>query len=267
MKVVVCIVSDGRQKIHPRTLACIQKLGCYQPGPAKNVCPSSFLLLFLLLICFSLLVSPIHWILTSADPPAVSARDQSVNGKAVTAHIYEYTTQMRVDSKLNIVPGKADSVPVQLLLSDLPFSPPSLVSKGELEGLKRLGREQLLEREEPEEAQLAQMVLQRLSLFPSLRLDLPRPHPLADLWPRPILQAFGPLLVPNVCVLIDAGTAPGPTSIYHLWKSFDVNSDVGGACGEIVALKGKYWSSLFKNPLVAAQNFEWVSSPLALTAR
>lgn len=51
-------------------------VGCYQPGPAKNV----------------------------------------VNGKPVTAHIYEYTTQMRVNSKLQIVPGNADSVPVQLLL-------------------------------------------------------------------------------------------------------------------------------------------------------
>ena len=36
-KVVVCIVSDGRAKINPRTLAVIQKLGCYQPGQAKNV--------------------------------------------------------------------------------------------------------------------------------------------------------------------------------------------------------------------------------------
>jgi chitin synthase len=35
---------------------------------------------------------------------------------------------------------------------------------------------------------------------------------------------------------------------------------VGGACGEIVALKGRYWSTLFKNPLVAAQNFEYKMS-------
>ena len=25
---------------------------------------------------------------------------------------------------------------------------------------------------------------------------------------------------------------PGPTSIYHLWKAFDINSDVSGASGE-----------------------------------
>lgn len=167
-KVVVCIVSDGRQKIHPRTLACIQKLGCYQPGPAKNV----------------------------------------VNGKAVTAHVYEYTTQLRVNSKLQIVPGNADSVPVQLLFC-----------------LKERNQKKL------------------------------NSH-------RWFFNAFGQILVPNVCVLIDVGTQPGPHSIYHLWKSFDLNSEVGGACGEIVALKGRYWSTLAKNPLVAAQNFEvrWLPS-------
>jgi chitin synthase len=47
---------------------------------------------------------------------------------------------------------------------------------------------------------------------------------------------------------------PGPTSIYHLWKTFDINSNVGGACGEIVAPKGKYGQYLI-NPLVARQNF------------
>ncbi|KAG6853465.1 Chitin synthase 4 [Blastosporella zonata] len=57
---------------------------------------------------------------------------------------------------------------------------------------------------------------------------------------RWFFNAFGPLLQPNVCVLLDVGTMPGPTSIYHLWKAFDINSNVGGACGEIVALKGKW---------------------------
>lgn len=52
---------------------------------------------------------------------------------------------------------------------------------------------------------------------------------------------------------------PGPTSIYHLWKAFDINSNVGGACGEIVALKGK-WGLNLLNPLVAAQNFEYKMS-------
>lgn len=45
--------------------------------------------------------------------------------------------------------------------------------------------------------------------------------------------AFGPILQPNVCVLLDVGTMPRSKSIYHLWKAFDINSNVGGACGEV----------------------------------
>lgn len=52
-KVVVCIVSDGRQKINSRTLSVIAAMGAYQDGVGKN----------------------------------------AVNGKPVTAHIYEYTSQ------------------------------------------------------------------------------------------------------------------------------------------------------------------------------
>ncbi|BGP41655.1 Chitin synthase, class 3 [Rhodotorula kratochvilovae] len=70
------------------------------------------------------------------------------------------------------------------------------------------------------------------------------------------LQAFAPQLDPRVVVLIDVGTKPAAGSIYELWKAFDLNSNVGGACGEIVAMKGKWWLGLL-NPLVAAQNFEY----------
>jgi chitin synthase len=62
-----------------------------------------------------------------------------------------------------------------------------------------------------------------------------------------------------VCVLLDVGTMPGPTSIYHLWKAFDINSDVGGTCGEIVVLKGKY-GQYFINSLAVTQNFEYKMS-------
>ncbi|KAL1755172.1 class II chitin synthase, partial [Schizophyllum commune] len=31
-KVVVCIVADGRKKVHPRVLDCLTLLGVYQPG-------------------------------------------------------------------------------------------------------------------------------------------------------------------------------------------------------------------------------------------
>ncbi|KAL4262585.1 Chitin synthase [Pleurotus pulmonarius] len=73
---------------------------------------------------------------------------------------------------------------------------------------------------------------------------------------RWFFNAFAPLLQPNVCVLLDVGTRPGNKSIYRLWKTFDLNSNVGGACGEIAVYKGKHWS-LLANPLVAAQNFEY----------
>ena len=63
--------------------------------------------------------------------------------------------------------------------------------------------------------------------------------------------------------------------MYYLWKTFDLNSNVAGACGEIAAYKGRRWKSLL-NPLgklfsllsgmrkimrhdasVASQNFEY----------
>lgn len=69
-------------------------------------------------------------------------------------------------------------------------------------------------------------------------------------------NAFSALLRPNVCLLLDVGTMPQPRSIYRLWNEFDRDPSVGGACGEIVASKGKLWRELL-NPLVAAQNFEY----------
>lgn len=73
-----------------------------------------------------------------------------------------------------------------------------------------------------------------------------------------VLAAMG-VYQDGVAKNVDVGTQPGTSSIYRLWKSFDVNSNVGGACGEIVALKGKFLKNLF-NPLVAAQNFEYKMS-------
>nr|AZQ26798.1 putative chitin synthase 1 [Ganoderma lucidum]QDK64616.1 chitin synthase [Ganoderma lucidum] len=164
-KVVVCIVSDGRQKINSRTLSVIAAMGAYQDGVAKNV----------------------------------------VNGKPVTAHIYEYTTQISVTPSMKLEGAERGIVPVQILFC-----------------LKEKNQKKI------------------------------NSH-------RWFFNAFGPILQPNVCVLLDVGTMPGPTSIYHLWKAFDINSNVGGACGEIVALKGKYGQNLI-NPLVAAQNFEYKMS-------
>ncbi|KAJ3275492.1 Chitin synthase, class 2 [Terramyces sp. JEL0728] len=76
---------------------------------------------------------------------------------------------------------------------------------------------------------------------------------------RWFFNAFGPLIRPNVCILIDVGTKPTTPSLYHLWKAFERDSSIGGACGEIYAELGTGCVNLL-NPLVAAQNFEYKMS-------
>ncbi|EXF74330.1 chitin synthase [Colletotrichum fioriniae PJ7] len=164
-KIVVCIVSDGREKIHPRTLDALAAMGVYQHGIAKNY----------------------------------------VNQKAVQAHVYEYTTQVSLDSDLKFKGAEKGIVPCQLIFC-----------------LKEKNQRKL------------------------------NSH-------RWFFNAFGKALNPNVCILLDVGTRPGGTSLYHLWKAFDNDSNVAGACGEIKAMKGKFGVNLL-NPLVASQNFEYKMS-------
>lgn len=73
---------------------------------------------------------------------------------------------------------------------------------------------------------------------------------------RWLFNAFGRILNPEVCILLDAGTRPGPKSLLALWEAFYNDKDLGGACGEIHAMLGRGWKNLL-NPLVAAQNFEY----------
>jgi chitin synthase len=73
---------------------------------------------------------------------------------------------------------------------------------------------------------------------------------------RWLFTAFGRILNPEVCILLDAGTKPGPKSLLSLWEGFYNNKNLGGACGEIHAMLGKGWKNLL-NPLIAAQNFEY----------
>ncbi|KAI8366232.1 chitin synthase 1 [Blakeslea trispora] len=73
---------------------------------------------------------------------------------------------------------------------------------------------------------------------------------------RWFFQAMCPIFKPNVCILLDVGTRPGPHSIYKLWQPFHKLRDVGGACGEIRPMTGKGGVYLL-NPLVGAQNFEY----------
>ena len=164
-KIVVCIVSDGREKIHLRTLDALAAMGVYQHGIAKNF----------------------------------------VNQKAVQAHVYEYTTQVSLDSDLKFKGAEKGIVPCQMIFC-----------------LKEKNQKKI------------------------------NSH-------RWFFNAFGKALNPNVCILLDVGTKPGKNSLYHLWKAFDTDSTVAGACGEIKAMKGK-WASSLLNPLVASQNFEYKMS-------
>ncbi|KNC96957.1 uncharacterized protein SPPG_09498 [Spizellomyces punctatus DAOM BR117] len=163
--VVVCIVSDGRTKIHKRVLTMLQAMGVYAPGLERT----------------------------------------QVEGKNVTGHLYEFTTQIAVDRDLKVRTHKDGIVPVQVLFC-----------------LKEKNAKKI------------------------------NSH-------RWFFNAFGPLLKPNVCVLLDVGTKPTGTSIYHLWRAFDRDPQVGGACGEIAAELGGACGNLL-NPLVAAQNFEYKMS-------
>ncbi|KAI1635341.1 chitin synthase 3 [Biscogniauxia mediterranea] len=164
-KIVVCVVSDGRAKINPRTRALLAGMGVYQEGIAK----------------------------------------QQVNGKDVTAHIYEYTTQVGLQIKNDVVQLIPKKQPVQMLFC-----------------LKEKNQKKI------------------------------NSH-------RWFFQAFGRVLNPNICVLLDAGTRPGGSSIYHLWKAFDLEPMCAGACGEIKAMLGTGGKHLL-NPLVATQNFEYKMS-------
>ncbi|KAK6600449.1 chitin synthase 2 [Botrytis cinerea] len=164
-KIVVAIISDGRQKIHPRTLDALAAMGVYQDGIAKNL----------------------------------------VNGREVQAHVYEYTTQVSLDSDLKFKGAEKGIVPCQMLFC-----------------LKEKNAKKL------------------------------NSH-------RWFFNAFGRALTPNICIMLDVGTKPGGNSLYHLWKAFDTDSNVAGACGEIKAMKGKGWMGLL-NPLVASQNFEYKMS-------
>lgn len=164
-KIVVCVVSDGREKIHARTLDALAAMGVYQHGIAKNF----------------------------------------VNQKAVQAHVYEYTTQVSLDSDLKFKGAEKGIVPCQMIFC-----------------LKERNQRKL------------------------------NSH-------RWFFNAFGRSLNPNVCILLDVGTRPGSNSLYHLWKAFDTDSNVAGACGEIKAMKGRFGGNLL-NPLVASQNFEYKMS-------
>ncbi|WPK23849.1 hypothetical protein PUMCH_001099 [Australozyma saopauloensis] len=68
-------------------------------------------------------------------------------------------------------------------------------------------------------------------------------------------EAISQVLDPNIVVLLDCGTQPSGKALYHLWKEFDKDPQVAGACGEITASLKK--RQMVTNPLVYGQNFEY----------
>ena len=75
-QVVVCIIADGRKKVHPRVLDCLTLLGVYQAGDhMKNM----------------------------------------INGVPVTAHLFEYTTSFALDSNLHFKYPDKGIVPTQII--------------------------------------------------------------------------------------------------------------------------------------------------------
>lgn len=68
-------------------------------------------------------------------------------------------------------------------------------------------------------------------------------------------EAIAQVLEPSVIMLLDCGTQPSGKALYHLWKEFDNNPRVAGACGEIKASLKK--RQFLTNPLVYGQNFEY----------
>ncbi|KAL6449761.1 CHS2 Chitin synthase 2 [Candida maltosa Xu316] len=68
-------------------------------------------------------------------------------------------------------------------------------------------------------------------------------------------QAIGQVLDPKIVVLLDCGTQPTGRSLYELWKEFDRDHRVAGACGEITTSLKK--RQMLTNPLVYGQNFEY----------
>ncbi|KAI8834321.1 glycosyltransferase family 2 protein [Chytridium lagenaria] len=156
-KIVVCIVADGREKIHRRTLTALGLMGVYQEGVIKT----------------------------------------SVNSEMVTAHIFEYTSTTLVEQDMTVKEG---TTPVQILFC-----------------LKEKNAKKI------------------------------NSH-------RWFFNAFGGVLKPNVCVLIDVGTKPTDRSLYWLWKAFHANPRVGGACGEIVNFEYKI-SNILDKPLESCFGF------------
>ncbi|KAJ3241690.1 Chitin synthase, class 2 [Chytriomyces hyalinus] len=164
--IVVVIVADGIGPVNQRTLDVLSAMGCFMEGLPRA----------------------------------------TVNSQPVNAHMFEITTQVRVDMKL--VPTFSDSRKV--------------------------------------------FPMQTIFLLKEKNAKKINSH-------RWFFNSICAVLNPSVCILIDVGTKPTRQSFYHLYRAFERNPRVAGACGEIAAELGKCGQNLL-NPIVAVQNFEYKMS-------
>ncbi|WBW72103.1 chitin synthase-like protein Chs2 [Schizosaccharomyces osmophilus] len=160
-KVLTCIVLDGRNAVHRSILDLLSSIGAYQPCISKG----------------------------------------RINGKKVLAHMYEFTSTISMDEKLNITTRNNGNTPMQLLVC--------------------------------------------LKEFESGTHDSQR-------W---FLQGISSLVRPNICLFAKVGSKLETTSVYHAWKSFDVNSKLGGICGKTIIKTGK-WGQKLLSPVIASQHFD-----------
>lgn len=182
-KIVVSLVFDGIDPCDKEVLDVLATIGIYQDGLMKK----------------------------------------DIDGRDVTAHIFEYTTQLSVTPNQQLIRPLDDSS------STLP--PVQMMFCLKARNTKKINSH------------------------------------------RWLFTAFGRILNPEVCILLDAGTKPGHKSLLALWEAFYNDKNLGGACGEIHAMLGKNlggacgeihanymlgsgWRKVL-NPLVAAQNFEY----------
>jgi chitin synthase len=73
---------------------------------------------------------------------------------------------------------------------------------------------------------------------------------------RWLFTAFGRILNPELCVVLDVGTALQPRALSALWEAFYNDKNLGGACGLVNPDLSRFWRKLV-NPIVAAQYFEY----------
>ncbi|KAJ3078324.1 Chitin synthase, class 2, partial [Rhizoclosmatium hyalinum] len=164
--IVLVVISDGIKECNPRALDILSGMGLYMEGLPR----------------------------------------QTVNGKRVSNHIFELTTQVRIGQDLD----------------------PEFTT---VENEKRI------------------MPMQTIFMLKDKNAKKINSH-------RWFFNGVCKVLEPEVCVLLDVGTKPTKESLWHLYRTFQRNENVAGACGEVYVELGNHWQNLM-NPLVAVQNFEY----------